>query len=230
MTFLCGYAMIMAYKYGGRPECAFCAARYRHGTTTKRSPRGVRSGPTGARLFRYLGRNAARMPFFRLKAVRRRVRVDPICQKSIGYRLPMDDWRGARGVRGSVAWNTANVFVSEEKKLSGAICFAPPYLWYAPGVSATRSRGAAAASDEWRNDSSDGARRPVDGAMSQRTAPSEVYLIIGDGFTDGEITRGGTNPIPQVRADSGVCTVRTAGVSGMGANAKVPKTSRRKVI
>ena len=144
--------------------------------------------------------------------------------------LPMDDWRGARGVRGSVARNTANVFVSEEKKLSGAICFAPPYLWYAPGVSATRSRGAVAASDEWRNDSSDGARRPVDGAMSQRTAPSEVYLIIGDGFTDGEITRGGTNPIPQVRADSGVCTVRTAGVSGMGANAKVPKTSRRKVI
>ena len=115
MTFLCGYAMIMAYKYGGRPECAFCAARYRHGTTTKRSPRGVRSGPTGARLFRYLGRNAARMPFFRLKAVRRRVRVDPICQKSIGYRLPMDDWRGAREVRGSVARNTANVFVSEEK-------------------------------------------------------------------------------------------------------------------
>ena len=47
-----------------------------------------------------------------------------------------------------------------------------------------------------------------------RCRKSTYYI----GTHGGNITRGGTNQIPQVRADSGVNTVQTAGVSGTGAN------------
>lgn len=88
LTFLYVYAMIMACKYGGRPVCGYRTALCCHGATAK----GRR---TGAKLSRYLGRNDSRMPFFCLKAVKRREHWEPCAPESIGYRLPMEDWRQA---------------------------------------------------------------------------------------------------------------------------------------
>lgn len=131
----------------------------------------------------------------------------------------MDDWRQKeRGTRGISARNTVNVFVSEEKKLSGAICLRLRiYATHRAPLWCSRRADAACLTNGGMIRPA-GCRFLVDGAMSQRMAVSEVYLLYYIGTPGGNITRGGTNQIPQVRADSGVNTVQTAGVSGTGAN------------
>ena len=139
-----------------RLSCCPTPSQSDHKTVTVRD----REHPGAAKLSRYLGRNAARMPFFRLKAVRRRDHGDFALKID---RIPFTDGRLAA----KRTWNARN-FRKEygecirfrRKKAVRSNLFAPPYLCYAPGTSVVQSKGGCGLSDEWRNDSSGGMQIP----------------------------------------------------------------------
>ena len=90
----------------------------------------------------------------------------------------MDDWRQKeRGTREISARNTVNVFVSEEKKLSGAICLRLRiYATHRAPLWCSRMADAACLTNGGMIRPA-GCRFLVDGAMSQRMAVPEVYLL-----------------------------------------------------